>query len=176
MVRCLNVVSCFLCYIHLCGCDGYTFTFAAIFERLFPFAAAHNVRLVAVNMRDYGGSTPYSLDDLADLWSMDAERQAKTLRARGFEIVAFLLWFIRKENIPSLSQGNQGGFNGGGISVLGWSWGCKMALSCFARAHDLKPADRDFLGSYLRALILFGEYQASLTIALSLIDLHADRS
>lgn len=115
------------------------------------------MRLVAVDMRDYGDSTPYSPEDLADLWSADAERQASTLRTRGFEIVAFLLWFIRKEGIPLLSLEKQGNFSGGGISVLGWSWGCKMALSCFARAHDLAPGDRDFLSNYLRALILCGE-------------------
>ena len=110
-------------------------------------------------MRDYRGSTPYSSDDLADLWSTDPERQARTLRARGLEIATFLAWLIRKEDIPPLIQGKQGCFIGGGISVLGWSWGCKMALSCFASAHALNSVDRDFLGSYLRALVLCGRFK-----------------
>lgn len=136
-----------------------TCSFVAIFERLFPFSAEHNMRLVAVNMRDYRGSTPYSPEDLADLWSTDAEKQAKTLRGRGLEMATFLLWFIRKENIPPLLQEKmRGSFSGGGISVLGWSWGCKIALSCFARAHDLEPDDRHLLGNHLRGLILFGEH------------------
>ncbi|KAH9924426.1 Alpha/Beta hydrolase protein [Fomitopsis serialis] len=137
-----------LVLIHGAGFQG------AIFERLFVHAAKHNMRLVAVNMRDYAGSTPYSPSDLADLGG-DVERQAAALHARGLEILAFLLWYIRKEGIPLLSAKTRGGWiGGGGISLLAWSWGCKMALSCIACAQQLSHDDRELLAGYMRALIL----------------------
>ncbi|KAH9830743.1 Alpha/Beta hydrolase protein [Rhodofomes roseus] len=139
-----------LVLIHGAGFPG------TIFERLLTRAAKHNMRLVAVNMRDYSRSTPYSQSELDDLRSTNSERQAAAVRARGLEIVTFLLWYIRKENIPPLSSGAQeGSIRRGGISLSGWSWGCKMALSCVARAQELQPDDREFLAGYMRALVLF---------------------
>ncbi|KAH9924430.1 Alpha/Beta hydrolase protein [Fomitopsis serialis] len=139
-----------LVLIHGAGHQG------AVFGRLFDRAAKHNMRLVAVNMRDYARSTPYSQSELGDLRSADVERQAAALRARGLEVVVFLLWYIRKERIPPLSANtHEGRIGGGGISLLGWSWGCKMALSCVARAQDLQLGDRELLAGYIRALILF---------------------
>ncbi|KZT68307.1 alpha/beta-hydrolase [Daedalea quercina L-15889] len=135
-----------LVLVHGAGFQG------SVFERLFPYAAKYDMRLVAVNMRDYSGSTPYSPSEFEDLRSEDVERQAKALRARGLELIAFLRWYISKEDIPPLSQGSS--IDGGGISMLGWSWGCKLALSCIARAHELELDDREFLARYMRSLIL----------------------
>jgi len=128
----------------------------AVFEPLFAHAAAQNMRLVAVNMRGYYGSTPYSASELADLGSTDVERRAMAVRARGLEILTFLLWFIREENIPPLSPATQaGGLGGGGISMLGWSWGNKMTLSCVAHAGELASNDVEFLERYMWALVLY---------------------
>ncbi|TFY67242.1 hypothetical protein EVJ58_g1755 [Rhodofomes roseus] len=129
---------------------------AVIFERLFVHAAAHNMRLVAVNMRDYRGSTPYSASELADLSSADVARQTAAIRARGLELLTFILWLIRTEGIPPLSPASSGNSKGGGgIALLGWSWGNKITLSCVAQASHLSPDDVETLGRYMRTLILF---------------------
>ncbi|KZT68313.1 hypothetical protein DAEQUDRAFT_728131 [Daedalea quercina L-15889] len=128
----------------------------AVFKPLFAQAATQNMRLVAVNMRDYYGSTLYSPSELAELGSTDVDTQTKALRARGLEILTFLLWFIREENIPPLMLTTANGeFGGGGVSLLGWSWGNESTLSSIAHAGELAQDDTETLAKYMRALIIY---------------------
>ncbi|KAH9924415.1 uncharacterized protein B0H18DRAFT_1211859 [Fomitopsis serialis] len=124
-----------LILVHGAGFQG------AVFEPLFAHAAARNMRLVAVNMRDYYGSTPYSASELADLGSTDVERQAKAIRARGLEILTFLLWFIRKESIPPLLPATEAE----DWAMEGYHYW----------ADELAPNDVEFLAGYMRALVLY---------------------
>jgi len=82
----------------------------AIYRPMIPYAAARNVRLILVNVRDYPGSTPYSPSELAALNSSNLKEQWAMLNERGQEAAAFLLWFIQKERIPQIagSQGDSG--------------------------------------------------------------------
>ncbi|KAH9830742.1 Alpha/Beta hydrolase protein [Rhodofomes roseus] len=125
----------------------------ASFKALFPYASQHNVRLVTLNMRDYPGSTPFTDAELAAMRGPDRNGQRTQLHKRGFEIAAFVIWFIRKESIPPLRL--DGEKTSGGISVLGWSWGNTMSLSFVARATELSKQDQEFLEAYMRALVIY---------------------
>ncbi|KAH9918132.1 uncharacterized protein B0H18DRAFT_680544 [Fomitopsis serialis] len=129
---------------------------SAIYRPMIPYAAARDVRLVLVNVRDYPGSTPYSPSELAALNSSSLNEQRAMLNERGQEVAAFLLWFIRKECIPQIagSQGDSGA-GGGGLALLAWSWGNTITMSFLAQAAKLPKHDQETLGSYLRSLVLF---------------------
>lgn len=130
---------------------------SAVYRRLFPHAAKYDLRLVALNLREYRGSTPYSPSDLAALGSGDTQQQLSMLQARGVEIATFLVSFIRKENIPLPS--NSEDYNhtrGGGLAVLGWSWGNCITIAFLAQAARLPDSERNLLDAYLRGFILFG--------------------
>ncbi|KAH9835551.1 Alpha/Beta hydrolase protein [Rhodofomes roseus] len=123
----------------------------AIFKPLFPFAAKHNMRLVALNARDYHGSSPFSDSELAALDNPDLQSQQSVLRACGRELAAFLVWFIKHEQLPLVSGG---GGRGGGISVLGWSFGSAFSMSFLAQAGVLSEKDRTVLGDYMQTVII----------------------
>lgn len=119
-------------------------------------AADYNLRLVTVNNRDYYGSTPLSTSDFEALRSADLDIQRAMVHARGLEIAAFLLWLIRKENLPRRPIVGQGKRNGG-ITLLGWSWGNTMTMSFLAQASRLPEEDRSILDVFLRTFTMYGE-------------------
>ena len=130
----------------------------AIFKRLFPLAAQHNMRLVTLNARDYHGSTPFSDSELAALGSPDLQSQHSVLRACGRELCAFLVWFVEQEKIPPMSASAEGSAGRrGGISLLGWSFGSAFTFSFLAQAGALSEETRTLLGAYLRTIVGFGE-------------------
>ncbi|KAH9937696.1 uncharacterized protein B0H18DRAFT_1206488 [Fomitopsis serialis] len=96
---------------------------------LFPFAARCNMRLVALNARDYRGSSSFNDSELAALESPDLQSQRSVVRACGRELAAFLVWFIEHEKLPPLSGSTENGAGRrGGISVLGWLFGSASSL------------------------------------------------
>ncbi|KAH9939831.1 hypothetical protein B0H21DRAFT_812571 [Amylocystis lapponica] len=134
---------------------------SAIFRRMMPYAAAHSLRLVLLNLRDYPGSTRYSAAELGMLGGPTREAQDAAITARGREIAAFMHWYIETEHIPPISKGTEADeTQRGGISLLGWSSGNCQTLSVLAHADKLPEETRVLLGAYLRSLIL---HDASLT-------------
>lgn len=125
--------------------------FPATYKPLIPYATKRNLRLVLVNLRDYPGSTRYTESELSALGSTDPKSQRSMLDARGTEIAAFLLWFIKKEKIPRTTEGGAGG-----LGLLAWSWGNTITMSFLAQAAELPKDRQETLGAYVRSLIFFG--------------------
>ena len=123
----------------------------AVYKPLIPYAAERNLRLVLVNLRDYPGSPRYTEAELSALGSADPNSQRSALNARGLEIAAFLLWFIKKEKIPRATEGGAGG-----LGLLAWSWGNTITMSFLAQAAKLPKDSQETLGVYVRSLIFFG--------------------
>ncbi|PCH43848.1 alpha/beta-hydrolase [Wolfiporia cocos MD-104 SS10] len=136
----------------------------AIYSRLFPYAAKHNLRLVAVNLRDYPGSTPHTPEELATLRGTDQDAKASLVTSCGLQIAAFVAWIINKEGLPPFSPSNESGSPSGGVAVLGWSWGNCITISFFAHIRDAPEDTRAVLESHMRAFIIFDalEYPSSL--------------
>ncbi|OSX64319.1 hypothetical protein POSPLADRAFT_1137958 [Postia placenta MAD-698-R-SB12] len=145
-------------YVTLVLAHGAVFH-APIFRRMFQYAAENNMRLVAVTLRDYPGSTPFTVAEHAALRSPDSTVQASMIRDRGFELAEFLAWFIRTENIPPMSFSSSYddgcGDVAGGMAILGWSWGNCMTLSMLAHAGSLPTELQDFLNPYMRTLFVY---------------------
>ncbi|KAG6867737.1 hypothetical protein C0993_011819 [Termitomyces sp. T159_Od127] len=108
-----------------------------IFEKMLTVASKKGTRFVALNRRDYPGSTAYRPEELHIVVSdvTDEEKHAE-FQARGIEIATFIDNFIKKNNLPPISKDQKAG----GIILLGWSLGSATALSTIANARAL-PSD-----------------------------------
>ncbi|KZV75124.1 hypothetical protein PENSPDRAFT_600428 [Peniophora sp. CONT] len=136
-------------YLTIVFVHGSAFT-AGIFNQMMPFAAEHNVRLVALNRRDYPETTPYSSEELAALSSTDNVVRERVLRETGLQFGAFLAWFIGTHSTPPIKE-SLNGQHEGGIAFVAWSLGHTSAAPLIARP-DLLPEDqRSLLDTHLRA-------------------------
>lgn len=132
---------------------------AATFTPLLAHAAAHNLRLVTVNQRDYPGSSPLNELELANVLSSEPERQVAVLRDWGLEFATFVARFIEKENIPAPRCVN-GDKTVGGISIMGWSQGVAPLLAILANIDAMNASTSAVLEQYLRTVFIHGELQS----------------
>ena len=124
-----------------------------IFSKLFPAAQTHNLRIIALNRRDYVGSTPYSPAELSVLTAGDDEHFA-FLHARGLEIARFLVYVVKELKIPPVSADKKEG----GLAVLGWSLGNVTTLAFLSYLKTYPSEVIQALNSYLRSFFLFGKF------------------
>lgn len=124
----------------------------AIFKRVQAIAANKGVRFVAINRRNYPGSTPYSPAELEVIDKGSEEQKNIWLDTRGHEIASFVVSFIEKEQIPPIS-GREGG-----VILLGWSVGVGEANATIATADSLPSDIRTTFTSYIRGLVLHGMF------------------
>ncbi|KLO13387.1 hypothetical protein SCHPADRAFT_828048 [Schizopora paradoxa] len=128
---------------------GHTYH-SNVFSRLFPLAANYNLRIIAVNRRDYVGSSPFSQTELDDLHCDDVDRLKAFMRMRGLEIAAFLVWAIRELELPLKDETGRPG-----LSLIGWSLGniTTMAFLCYAATYP--PEVIQTLEKYLGGLYIY---------------------
>lgn len=111
-----------------------------------------SLRIVAVNRRDYPGSTPLTQEDTTVLASGSDEQKAAFLKARGVEVATFVTRFVERNKLPPVSPDRKTG----GFALLGWSLGNAIALSAVANVDSLPPAAQTLWASGMRSLILHG--------------------
>ena len=119
------------------------------FEKIHSFAAKYGVRTVAVQRKDYAGSTRYTDQELDDL------RNGRQVFLDQLAVVIghFLKYVIEGLRIPKVDQDGKGG-----IALLGWSIGTSTALTIFNDLNVVLPELHDFLAPYLKNLILYGQF------------------
>jgi len=120
------------------------------FHKLLPLGAAHHIRLVILNRRDYAGSTKYTDENLKDLVAGDKSFMERL----ALEVKHFLLWFVDTHNIPKISADRKSG----GFAVMGWSMGNATAFSLIGYPDVVGNESYQRLEPYLRQLILYGVY------------------
>lgn len=125
----------------------------AIFERMTPYAAQHGLRLLAVNMRGYAGSTPYTAEELSAFTSDDAETQASALRNFGREFAGFLVYACATLGIPQTAVHD--GKITGGIAILTWSLSTGGLLALLGDPQTLIDEQTAMLRPYLHTAFAF---------------------
>ena len=126
----------------------------ATFKRVQDAAIKKGVRFVALNRRNYPGTTPYSEADNSALVNGTKEQKDAWHRDRGHEVGMFIHKFINKENLPPISADRKTG----GIILLGWSAGACEANATIAHANTLPSDVRSHLALYVRSLIVQGVF------------------
>ncbi|KAI1787185.1 hypothetical protein LXA43DRAFT_975377 [Ganoderma leucocontextum] len=136
-------------YVTIFAIHGTVFT-GPIWDRVIALAPKAGVRFVAVNRRDYPGSTPLSPEEIGVLSSGTDDQKADFLKARGVEFATFVGLFAEKDSLPPISaDGSSGGF-----AVLGWSLGCAFALAAVAAVDALPAPAQARWKNGMRSLIL----------------------
>ncbi|KAL5521136.1 hypothetical protein ACEPAG_9058 [Sanghuangporus baumii] len=131
------------------------------FIRLFPLAPSYNLRIIAINRRDYTDSTQLSDSDLALLFSSNTENHKQFLRSRGLEIARFLAWVIDELKIP-LQESQRDGARDGGLTLLGWSLGSITTLAFLRHLPSFPKELVDKLAPYLKTFIIYDSSYATL--------------
>ena len=123
------------------------------FSRAIARAQDHGVRVIALQRRDYRGSSPFSSEELEVLKSADPAVVQQAVRKIGLEIATCLVGLVDKHQLPHS--------NGGGLTVVGWSMG-GMMLSSFAHYFPTYPEKIQIvLNQCVRSIIYYGTCQAN---------------
>ncbi|KAL5488023.1 hypothetical protein ACEPAI_6131 [Sanghuangporus weigelae] len=121
------------------------------FSRLFPLSAKYNLRVIALNRRDYVGSTPFSESELDILKDGTDEAKEQFMRTRGLEIARFLVWLVKELNIPPASEDGKSG----GIALLGWSLGNITTMAFLGNLSSYAEDITETLEPYLRTFFIY---------------------
>ena len=132
------------------GGDG----FVGIFGRMLPYASKYGLRLIAINMRDYAGSTPYTDDELAEFANSDVKVQASAVRKLGREFGGFMVFVCTSLGIPATTVLD--GQKRGGLAFLTWSMSNMGLVSVLGDPRTLDDAQKTILQRYLRTAFAYG--------------------
>lgn len=131
----------------------------AVFQKVQALVSPANLRIVAINRRNYGGSTPFSDDELDVIHGGTKDQKTYFTRSRGLEILVFIDNFIQRFGLPKMSPDRKTG----GLALLGWSLGTQIVVPSIAYLDELPAESQARIGSRLRALILQGISRVSLS-------------
>ncbi|KAF8523962.1 hypothetical protein BU17DRAFT_43319, partial [Hysterangium stoloniferum] len=129
---------------------GHSFH-SGIFQRILPLAAPRGVRIIAVNRRDYPGSTLFSPAELDQLNNGEETGHASFLQARGVEMALFVTALIETLNLPKPSDDH----TNGGIALMGWSLGNILPILIMSSIALLPVEMKTRLQLYVRRTILY---------------------
>lgn len=136
-----------------------TFHGTAAFEKLFPLAHAHNLRIVSVNRRGYPPSSGFQEDELEGAgYGKKIEEAEPFFRSQGIEIATFLAQFATEQDIPLADTNSPTG----GIVLVGWSLGMTHALTVLAFSNELPEDTRSTLQKYLHTVLAHGMWLVQL--------------
>jgi hypothetical protein len=125
---------------------------ADTFQRAVEVAPAHGVRLIAVQRRDYPGSTPLSDAELAPLASGDPAAIRSFFLARSIELAAFIQHVVGL-GIPALKSSEK---RHGGITLTGWSLGNLYGLSLINCVDEFPKSLADVVKTHVKTYIAYG--------------------
>ncbi|KAK1235459.1 hypothetical protein PQX77_001311 [Marasmius sp. AFHP31] len=125
------------------------------FEPLQTQALSSNLRVIALNRRDYPGSTPFSDVELEALHSGNGSRAQEFHANLGLHLWLFLKKLIEEEDVPPIStKVPAGAQRSGGIVLMGWSLGVAFTLPAFANPKVVGD-NYKLLERYIKALIIY---------------------
>ncbi|KAJ4478447.1 Alpha/Beta hydrolase protein [Lentinula aciculospora] len=135
-------------YVTIFAVHGMCFT-NLIFKKVAKIFSDKGFRFVAVNRRNFRGSSPYTAEELAELNTGNDEQKHDWLRSRGHEFANFIAKFIQLNSLPQITPDNRSG----GSVILGWSAGVSLSIAALSNVESLSKDVQDCLSAHLRAFI-----------------------
>ncbi len=124
------------------------------FEPVHSKAAQYNLRTIAVQRKDYTGSSDYTDAELVDLHDGNKAHLDRLTVLLGH----LIQHLIQAHNIPEPNRER----TEGGIVIIGWSIGSATILTLLANSHLLGQERYDLLRRYLVKLVFYGEHPLSM--------------
>jgi pimeloyl-ACP methyl ester carboxylesterase len=125
---------------------------AGIFIKLQDIAHSSGIRVVGVNRRDYGGSSPFTTEDMDTIINGATSARDLLVKSMGIELLNYIDIFIQQHDIPVISSDG----NSGGIALVGWSLGTILTVPAIANIDAIAADARSRISSRLRAYIMHG--------------------
>ncbi|KAI0341809.1 alpha/beta-hydrolase [Trametopsis cervina] len=126
---------------------------SAIFRPMFQYAEANNLRFIALNMREYPGSSPFTDEEFERFQSSDSRIQSVALRDQAFEVASAIAQLIETQDIPAPQQDGERQL--GGVSILAWSIANCVIYSLFSNIAQLDPRVSAVLDRHLRTFFMY---------------------
>lgn len=144
--------------------DSRSIDYVDVFEPLHALASKYNLRLIAVQRRDYEGSTLYSQAEHEDLQNGNP----KFLDAHTVLFGHLLEYLIKTHNLPEPKT--EGAVREGGIVFLAWSMGCAFATTILSDSRLFGQEQYQLLRRYLTKVVFYGK--CACNIYLTIIEFH----
>jgi pimeloyl-ACP methyl ester carboxylesterase len=128
-----------------------------IFRKAVDGAPSHGLRVIAVDRRHYGESTPFTEAELAPLKADDALETGAIepfMDRRAVELAKFIQGLVETDSLPEPDAQH----HHGGVILMGWSIGNVFGLDFLARSARLPSELRAVISTYVRGYVLYGDY------------------
>ncbi|KAJ7447873.1 Alpha/Beta hydrolase protein [Mycena galericulata] len=135
-----------LVVLHGTAFNGYGFV------RLHEYASKYNMRVILCNRRGYHGSTKFSEGEVAEMRAAPKAFQDRV----ALQLAWFLQHFVKEERIPKATLDNANRNLGGGIVLMGWSFGNATSLALLADPGVIPKDVYGVIEPYLRTLVVYG--------------------
>lgn len=137
---------------------------SAVFRKLLPLGHDFNVRIIAINQRDYPGSRPLSKEEVEPLTRSgnDAIDGFKSfMRDRATELLQFIHWLVDEAMVKPFSKtgsrtDGKASSIVGGVAVIGWSSGNRFLQAILANLQHFPDELIGKLNPYMRGLMVYG--------------------
>jgi pimeloyl-ACP methyl ester carboxylesterase len=126
--------------------------FIGIFQRFVDLAPSHGFRAIAVNRRDYQGSTPYTPSEMKAIQTIPVAAQDTRafMKDRAGETAGFIKHIVEEVGIPAPHDGR------GGVVILAWSLGSVYAFNFLDMVKTLPAPLSAVVTTNVRGLIVYG--------------------
>ncbi|KAJ6483297.1 Alpha/Beta hydrolase protein [Mycena sanguinolenta] len=123
---------------------GHTYH-SGVFKKLGPLAQDNSARIVCVNRREYGGSTPHTPEELCVYQAGNDEERTRLLGEEGVNLALCFDAIIQKSALPA----------SGHVALVGWSLGNTFTMAAMASIASLPHDSRDRLAKYIKTFLLW---------------------
>lgn len=115
---------------------------------MFPLAAQTGLRIIAIQRREYRGSSGYTDAELDGLRKGDPVFLDRLATLLGH----LIQYLIRTHDLPEPNAER----TEGGVALLGWSMGCATTITLLSDASLFSPDQYQLLRRYLIKVIFYG--------------------
>ncbi|KAJ6619176.1 Alpha/Beta hydrolase protein [Mycena sp. CBHHK59/15] len=123
---------------------GHTYH-AGVFKKLGPLAKASSVRIICVNRREYGGSTPHTPEELR-VYKTGTEAERTTLMSKeGLNLALCIDAIIQKCALQAA----------GHVALVGWSLGNMFTMAAMSSIASLPHDAKKRLQESIKTFILW---------------------
>jgi len=123
------------------------------FKKTLPFGSPNGIRIIAINRRDYPGSTPFTEEEVAAIKSDEYTNDdlRAFMLARTTEFAKFAEYLVISGISKEVVNGK------GGIAIVGWSLGQAYVTNFIEDVKKLEVGLREMVEKNVRCVVAFGE-------------------
>jgi len=124
------------------------------FDRVHTHAAANNMRVIALQRRNYPGSSPYTEAEIVEM----KNGSKSILDGFAISMAYFINYLAHNLSIPKVSQDRKSG----GVALVSWSMAALVAMPLFSDLEVIPSELHPVLEDYVKDLVFYEPSELSL--------------